>query len=128
MVVNFWKILMRNFRNFEIWKRSVKFTKEVYLLTNEFPDKEKYGLISQIQRAAVSVASNIAEGSSRKSQTDFARFLEIAIGSAFEVETQLIIAKELNYLKKQKFDEIIKQLTIIQKQINQLISKLRTNS
>ena len=119
---------MRNFRNLEIWKRSVKFTKEVYLLTNEFPDKEKYGLISQIQRAAVSVASNIAEGSSRKSQTDFARFLEIAIGSAFEVETQLIIAKELNYLKEQKFDEMIKQLTIIQKQINQLISKLRTNS
>ncbi len=119
---------MRNFRNLEIWKRSVKFTKEVYLLTKGFPDKEKYGLISQMERAAVSVASNIAEGASKKSQADFARFLEIAMGSAFELETQLTIAKELNYLKEQEFDKMKNQLTIIQKQTNQLISKLRANT
>jgi four helix bundle protein len=118
---------MRNFRNLEIWKGSLRFTKEIYVHTELFPKKEKYGLSSQIQRAAVSIVSNIAEGASRKSEADFARFLEIAMGSAFEVETQLTIAKELNYLSEQKFDELIKKLTIIQKQTNQLITKLRAN-
>ncbi|MBN2615679.1 MAG: four helix bundle protein [Bacteroidales bacterium] len=116
---------MRNFRKLRIWVSAVDFTKNVYLLTNEFPFHEKYGLSSQMQRAAVSIASNIAEGSSRKSQVDFARFLEISIGSSFEIETQLIIAKGLNYIKEEKFNEMINQLTVIQKQTNQLISKLR---
>lgn len=113
---------MRNFRNLEIWIGSLRFTKEIYVHAELFPTKEKYGLSSQMQRAAVSIVSNVAEGPSRKSETDFARFLEIAMGSAFEVETQLIIAKELNYLPEQKLDKLIKQLTIIQKQTNQLIT------
>ena len=116
---------MRNFKNFQIWERSIILAKDIYELTERFPTNEKYGLSSQIQRATVSIASNIAEGSSRKSEKDFARFLEMAIGSAFEVETQLTIAKEIGYLNDARFIEIQSELIIIQKQISQFITKLR---
>ena len=116
---------MRNFRNLEIWNKAISLSKNIYVWTNQFPDKERFGLISQIQRASVSIASNIAEGSSRRSEVDFARFLEIAQGSAFEVETQLTIAKEIGYIKEDQFEKIFIELTILQKQINQLITKIR---
>jgi four helix bundle protein len=116
---------MRNFRNLEIWNKAISLSKNIYVLTNQFPDKERFGLISQLQRAAVSIASNIAEGSSRRSETDFARFLEISQGSAFEIETQLTIAKEIGYIKEDQFVDMITELNIIQKQINQLITKIR---
>jgi len=116
---------VRNFRNLDVWKRSVEFTKEVYLLTSQFPNNEKFGLSSQLQRASVSIASNIAEGSSRRSEADFARFLEISMGSAFEVETQLVIAEQLNYLSEKRLQELLDTLAVIQKQINNLISRLR---
>jgi four helix bundle protein len=89
---------MRNFREFDIWKSAVKLAKDAYSITGVFPSSEKYGLASQIQRAAVSIASNIAEGSSRHSEIDFARSLEISLGSSFELETQMIIAKELGFV------------------------------
>ena len=116
---------MRNFRELDIWKRSISLSKAIYKLTESFPDREKYGLSIQIQRATVSIASNIAEGASRKSEIDFARFLEIAIGSSFEVETQLIIAKEIESISKEKYISIQSELTIIQKQLNLLIAKIR---
>lgn len=111
---------MRNFRTLNVWQNSVEFAKEIYLITAQFPDKEKYGLCSQLQRAAVSIPSNIAEGSSRRTSIDFARFLDIAIGSAFEVETQLIIALQIGYLKNETFEKVMAELTIIQKQANKL--------
>lgn len=117
---------MRNFRNFEIWKRSIELSKVIYEVTKLFPSNERFGLTSQIQRAAVSIASNIAEGSSRKSEADFARFLEISLGSAFEVETQLTIAKEIGYLDDINYVKILSEINIIQKQINSLITKIRT--
>ena len=116
---------MRNFRTLEIWQKAIILAKEIYQITSQFPDKERFGLVSQLQRAAVSVASNIAEGSARRSEVDFARFLEIAQGSTFEIETQLIIAKEIGYISTIQFEEFIKELNILQKQINQLISKIR---
>ena len=116
---------MRNFRNFEIWKNAVKLAKQIYLLTAKLPGNEKYGLCSQLQRAAVSIPSNIAEGSARKSETDFARYLEMALGSAFEVETQLIIAKDVNYISENTLQTIFVDLHKLQKQINQLISRIR---
>lgn len=116
---------MRNFRNFTVWKNAIELAKMIYKVTEVFPSTKKFGLISQIQRASISIASNIAEGSSRKSETDFARFLEIAIGSAFEVETQLIIAKELNYLDESNFESLISKINNLQKQINALITKIR---
>lgn len=116
---------MRNFRNLDIWKNAIELSKLIYKVTNNFPVEEKYGLTSQIQRASVSVASNIAEGSSRRSEVDFARFLEMSIGSAFEVETQLIIAKELGYISKSNYESILSHIQILQRQINALLTKIR---
>lgn len=115
---------MRNFRDLEIWHKAIQLTKSIYLLTGGFPAKERFGLSSQLQRAAVSVASNIAEGASRRSQVDFARFLQMSLGSAFEVETQLHIAREIGYLAPEKLETELQELTILQKQINQLITKI----
>ncbi len=111
---------MRDFRKLTVWHQSVEFAKEIYMITEQFPGKEKYGLCSQLQRAAVSIPSNIAEGSARRTSVDFARFLDIALGSAFEVETQLIIANQIGYLNIETFEKLLKELTIIQKQTNRL--------
>ena len=97
----------------------------IYRLTKCFPEDEKYGLTNQVRRAAVSIASNIAEGASRESEVDFARFLEISLGSAFEVETQILIANKLGYVTVENYEPLLNQLTILQKQINSLISKIR---
>lgn len=116
---------MRNFRDLEIYKRSFAFSKTIYDICSTFPEKEKFGLISQLQKASVSIPSNIAEGSSRSSQADFARYLEIALGSAYEVETQLNIAKEVGYVSTEQQIKCQEELTILQKQINQLITVIR---
>ena len=92
---------MHNYKKLTIGLEAVECCKMIYAYIKDFPDSEKFGLINQLQRAAVSIASNIAEGSSRTSQKDFIRFLEIALGSSFEVETQIIIALKLNYLKEE---------------------------
>ena len=116
---------MRNFREYTIWKDSIALVKLIYQYTKLFPKEEMYGLSSQIQRASISISSNIAEGASRRSEKDFARFLEIALGSAFEVETQLIIAHELDFIDSDDFEIVRSNLEKIQKQINQLITKIR---
>lgn len=116
---------MRNFREYEVWKNGIAFTAGVYILTKELPDDEKFGLISQIRRASVSIPSNIAEGCSRNSEKDFARFIEIALGSAFEVETLLIISKEVAYFTDQQLERQLKELHGIQRGLNSLYGKLR---
>jgi len=115
---------MRNFRNLEIWKKSIELVQKVYKLTKKYPDEEKFGLISQMQRASVSISSNIEEGCSRNSEIEFKRFLEIAIGSAFELETQLIIGNRLNYHSEVMQSEMIEDLHSLQKQTNSLITKI----
>jgi four helix bundle protein len=118
-------IEMRNFREYDIWKLGMQITKSVYLLTGHLPSSEKYGIVSQIQRAAVSIPSNIAEGTARKSEKEFAQYLHIAQGSAFEVETQLLLIQELHLIdESQPIDKILDQLHTLQKQINHLISVL----
>jgi len=86
---------VRSFRELEIWKKGIEIVKEVYQASKLLPKDEQYGIRSQITRAAISIPSNIAEGSSRNSEIEFKRFLEIAIGSAFELETQLVIIEDL---------------------------------
>jgi len=115
---------MRNFRTLNVYHQSIAFATTIYQTTESFPTKEKYGLISQIQRAAVSIPSNIAEGSSRRSSTEFARFLDIAMGSAFELETQLTIAHNIGYLNSESQQKLLEELTSIQKQTNQLRKKI----
>ncbi len=116
---------MRDFRKMMIWERSMKYVVLTYTFTKQFPDDERFGLISQMRRASVSISSNIAEGSARNSDTEFKRFLEISLGSAFELETQLIISNEMNYLKNEKFNECLSELQEIQKMINSFINKLK---
>ena len=97
---------MHRFKELEIWKKSRIFCVKIYSATSAFPSEEKFGLTNQLRRATVSIPSNIAEGSSRQSNKDFARFLEIAIGSAYEIETQLLIAFDLGYINQIKLDEL----------------------
>jgi len=88
---------MRNFKELKIWQKGFVIAINSFKITTAFPLQEKHGLAAQINRAAVSISSNIAEGSSRSSIKDYNRFIEISLGSSFELETQLLIAKNLNY-------------------------------
>ncbi len=112
---------MRNFRKYDLWTDSVSFVTEIYTITNSFPAYEKYSLSDQIQRAAVSIASNIAEGASRMSEKEFAHYLQCSIGSAFEVETQLTIAKNLNYIQEHQLNNLLQTIHSIQKRLNEMI-------
>src|SRR5690606_28164664 len=102
--------VVHRFRELEIWKKSVEFCADLYSVTNELPPSERYGLTAQIRRTAVSIPSNIAEGCSRKSSRDFSRFLEIAIGSAYEVETQLYIISKLNFIKDNVTENLVSKI------------------
>jgi len=115
---------MRNFREYEVWKRAISFTRSIYLMTSEIPKIEQYGIIQQIQRASVSIFSNIAEGCSRSSQKDFARFIEIAQGPSFETENLLILCSEIGYIDANILDNLLAELQIIQKQLSSLYGKL----
>jgi four helix bundle protein len=96
----------------------------IYTFVEAFLNTEKYGLSSQITRSAVSIPSNIAEGASRNSEKDFARFLEIALGSAFEIETQLIIASKRKYISEGNLEETVKKVSSLQKRIYGLRRKI----
>jgi len=115
---------MRDFRKLDIWSKGVSIVKDVYALSENIPQKEKFGLISQMQRCAVSIPSNIAEGCSRNSEIEFKRFLEMAIGSSFELETQLILCIEIGYTERENLESLLTDLHLLQKQINSLISKI----
>ena len=118
---------MRDFKKLAIWTKASELSKEVYLITRKLPDDEKFGLVSQMRRASVSIPSNIAEGTSRNSETDYKRFLEFAIGSAFELETQLVIAHTIGYLNQEEVDKLQNEIVALEKQINALISVLKRN-
>ena len=94
---------MFNFEKLEVWQKAIQFADVVYRLTKAFPDDERFGLTSQMRRAAVSISSNIAEGTSRHSRDDYARFLEIASGSLFEVVLQSFISRNLGLLNEHDF-------------------------
>ncbi|WP_300567958.1 four helix bundle protein [Flavobacterium sp.] len=113
---------MHQFKELGIWKKSRAFCSEIYTITSNFPSDEKFGLTNQLRRASVSIPSNIAEGSSRNSNKDFSRFLEIAIGSAYEIETQLLIASDLGFIHQEKSESLIIQL----EQIIKMTSKFRS--
>lgn len=119
---------MRNFRNLEIWQNGINLVKEVYKISLLLPENEKYGLQSQIRRASVSVPSNISEGCSRSSDLEFKRFLEIAQGSLFELETQLVIIQELNMIKEEVLSSLFDFVHTEQKMVNGLIKKIKVNS
>jgi four helix bundle protein len=117
---------MRDYTKYEVWQDSIKLCKLIYSSTLHFPSDEKFGITLQMRRAAVSIASNIAEGASRASEKDFARSIEIAIGSSYEVSTQTLIAKELGYLPENEFEKIDHSLISISKQLSGLYKLLKS--
>ncbi|MBK7964475.1 MAG: four helix bundle protein [Bacteroidetes bacterium] len=119
---------MVNFKKLVIWNESLLLTKEIYKLSADFPRDEKYGLTSQIRRAVVSIPSNISEGSSRKSRKEFSHFLDIALGSSYELKTQLTIAQELGILKISETSVILDKLNKIQASISSYNKKLLLDS
>ena len=106
---------MHNFKKLSIWIKSVNFVTEIYKVTNSFPSNERYGLVSQLQRAAVSVPANISESSAKSSNKDFARFLEISLGSTFELETELLVSLNLSYIDLEKYNQLQEKLAELQK-------------
>lgn len=114
---------MSNHKDLDAWKLSIELVTEIYKKTKDFPKEELYGLTSQIRRCAVSIPSNIAEGSARQSDKELIHFLYIALGSCSELETQLIISKNLEYLSEIK--NLSDRLTIIKKTILGLIKYLK---
>ncbi len=103
-----------NYKNLDIWKNSIVIADEIFRLTKTFPKEEIYGLVSQINRSSISISSNIAEGSSRSNRS-FSNFLDIALGSSFELETQIILARNRNYISELEFRELEAQLTEFQR-------------
>ena len=116
---------MHNFKELIVWQKTRTLVKQVYLITNEFPATEKYNLVSQMQTCAVSIMSNIAEGSGRGSDIDFARFLDMSLGSGHELESLFIVAFDVGYINKKHLEELSSQLSEIQKMIVALTKKLR---
>ncbi|MBP2618544.1 four helix bundle protein [Chryseobacterium jejuense] len=113
---------MANFKDLLVWQKSIDFVTEIYRITEVFPKNEVYGLISQIRRTAVSIPSNIAEGNSRRSKLDYLQFLKISRGSCAEVETQLIISKNLKFLNEEDYLKLNQEIIEIMKMLNGLIS------
>lgn len=115
---------MQDFRKLLIWQKGIGLVKYIYEKSGKLPEQEKYGLVSQLNRAAVSISSNIAEGASRKSKKDFRSFLEFSLGSAYELETQLIIIKELGMLDEHDCNSAIEKTREVQKMPHAFIEKL----
>lgn len=113
---------MKNYRELNVWKKGIDLVKVTYQLSKKFPVEEKYGLIAQMTKAAVSIPANIAEGSSRNSDKDNARFLQIALGSAFELQTYFIIGKELDWLT---FEEVVAAEKLLKEEIKMIQSFLK---
>lgn len=118
-------MIMNYFKELKVWQKAIDLVTNTYLNSRNFPKEELYGLTSQLRRSAVSVPSNIAEGCGRKTKKDFSNFLGVALGSAFEFETQLIICKNLNFINQADFTSLEGEIQHIQNMIIKLQSTLQ---
>jgi four helix bundle protein len=119
---------MRSHNNLDAWKRSIDFVVEIYKVTDRFPKEERFGLTSQIRRASVSIAANIAEGAGRRSDREFLQFLSHSQGSTSEVETELLIAHRLGYVDSDEYDGLCRTLDDIGRMITGLSNHLKRKS
>ena len=115
---------INSYKELIVWQKSFELAKKIYLNTNKFPKSESYGLVTQMRRCAVSIPSNIAEGSTRGYKQEYIQFLRTAFASGAELETQLLLSKELEFIHLENFNELSNLLTEIMKMLNRLISKL----
>ncbi|MDO8561981.1 MAG: four helix bundle protein [bacterium] len=120
--------VIKSHKDLVVWQKSVQLSIAIYKLTDDFPAREVYSLASQMRRAVVSIPSNIAEGKSRGTRKDFAHFLHMAYGSASELETQLLIAKQLKFCGDEKYIEANSLLTEVSKMLRVMIGKLETSN
>lgn len=115
---------MRDYKKMNVWEKSYTFGIHIYSITKLFPKEELYGLTSQLRRAAISIPSNIAEGSRKSTQKDFRSFLYNAYGSGAEIEVQIMFAKDLNYITPEMCADLLNELSEIMKMLNSLIQKV----
>ena len=116
--------MIKSFRDLEIWQKGIELVKDVYQVTEGFPTSELYGLVSQMRRAAVSATSNVAEGFRRGYSKEFKQFLGVALGSLAELETQLVISRELGYVQHADEERIVERIDHISRMIMNLMKKL----
>ena len=116
---------MRDFKKYDVWKLSHELVLKVYQVTSSFPDSEKYQLVTQMQRAAYSITANISEGCGRESDKDFNRFLQIAQGSAHELEYLFILAKDLSFIDEKSYEGLNQQVNEIKKKLYKLSLRLK---
>ena len=119
---------MKTHKDLNVWKLAIEFVTSLYKVTDKFPKSELYGLTSQLRRASVSIPSNIAEGAARNHNKEFLQFLYIALSSSVEVETQLIISFNLNYITKLELDDLSNELDTIGKMLQGLIKSIKNKS
>lgn len=119
---------MQDFRKLEVWQKAYKLSLDIYRFTIKFPNEEKFGLTSQMRRAAISICSNLAEGCGRSGDADFARFIQIAFGSACELECQILISSDLGFMAKNDQSVTEQQLIEIKCMLASLLKKLRAES
>ncbi len=117
--------MIKTFRDLKIWQQSMEFVTKIYKATSSFPEEEKYGLTSQLRRSSVSIPSNISEGFGRNSQGDFKRFVNISMGSLFELQTQIEVAKNLEFISKEVFDQLYDHSREIERMMSSFIRTLK---
>lgn len=115
---------INTYKDLIVWQKSVALVTSIYSITKDFPTEEKFGIVSQLNRSAVSIPSNIAEGYGRQSSKNYLQFLKIARGSAMETETLLIISKNLNYINDSDFEKTTNELEEVSKMLQGLINKI----
>lgn len=118
---------LKSYKELIVWQKSIQLVKEIFLLTDELPKSEIYGLVSQMRRAVVSIPSNIAEGYGRRSVKKYAQFYSIAYGSALELETQLIVCNELKFISSEQLTKVQSLLEEVLKMLNSMLGKMRQN-
>lgn len=117
--------MLTSYKELTVWQKAFALTVKIFKVTSSFPKSELYGLVSQMRRCAVSIPSNIAEGYTREHRQEYLQFLRIGFASGAELETQLMLSKELEFLNIQEFNDTISLLTEVQKMSNKLISSLK---
>ena len=120
--------MTKTYKELIVWQKSYRLSLLVYELTKDFPKEELYSLVSQLRRAAVSIPSNIAEGYCRQRKLEYIQFLQIAFASGAELETQLLIAKDLRYISIKNFEKANSLLEEVMRMLNSLISKIKTSN
>jgi four helix bundle protein len=116
--------MLKNYKELKVWQKSYELCLKIYRMTTKFPKEEKYGLTAQIRRSAVSIPSNIAEGYGRKTTLDYVRMLYISYGSVCELETQILLAGDLDLLEKGELSKLKKDITEIERMLKALIKSL----